>query len=177
MTAPFCRQKCLMTKVRSSTIPRSAAIGPYPLISQVNSATRKVTMSRPRSYDVAMLRLVLLLAAAALVGCAGSGLAPVATDQVRAHFPPGGVVDVIEVDAVDRLPLRKAELIATDGRAIAASYLNVNPSPGVTVDPEFSSSPGYGFGTGNIGPHQTLGGAQQRVAVLAMVSTASIPLP
>src|SRR5438132_501258 len=147
MTAPFCRQKCLMTRVRSSTIPRSAAIGPYPLISQVNSATRKVTMSLPRSYDVAMLRLVLLLAAAVLVGCAGSGLAPVATDQVRAHFPPGGVVDVIEVDAVDRLPLRKAELIAPDGRAIPASYLNVNPSPGVTVDPEFSS-PGYGFGAG-----------------------------
>jgi hypothetical protein len=138
---------------------------------------RAVTMSRPRSYDVAMRRLVLLLATAALVGCADSGLAPVATDQVRARFPPGGVVDVIEVDAVDRLPLRKAELIAPDGRAIPASYLNVNPSPGVTFDPEFASGPGYGFGSGNIGPGLTLGGAQQRVAVLAMVSTASIPLP
>jgi hypothetical protein len=133
-------------------------------------------MSRLRSYDVWMRSLVSLLAAA-LVACADDGLAPVATDQVRARFPPGGVVDVIEVDAVDRLPLRRAELIAPDGRAAPASYLNVNPSPDITFDPEFASSPGYGFGSGNIGPRLTVGGAQQRVAVLAMVSTASIPLP
>src|SRR5262245_9546380 len=99
MTAPFFRQKFLMTKLRSSTVPRSAGIGLTPSVSEVNSAMRAVTMSRPRSYDVAMHRPILLLAAAALVGCAESGLAPVATDQVRARFPPGGVVDVIEVDA------------------------------------------------------------------------------
>ena len=54
----------------------------------------------------------LLLAAILLAACADSGLPPV-TDQIRARFPPGGVVDVIEVDAIDRLPLRKAELVTS----------------------------------------------------------------
>src|SRR5262245_24699945 len=129
-----------------------------------------------------MRSLVSLLVAAALVACADDGLAPVATDQVRARFPPGGVVDVIEVDALDRLPLRKAELVAPDGRATPASYLNVIPSPGMTLDREFTSSPyaGNAFGYGNITPNLTTPGfaaaSQQRVALLAMVSTASIPL-
>ncbi len=134
-------------------------------------------MSQPRSYDVAMRSIVLLFAATTLIACGDNGLPPVATDQVRARFPPGGVVDVIEVDAVDRLPLRKAELIAPDGRATAASYLNVVPSPSGTFAPEFASSPGYGLGSGDIRAGVALGGAQQRVALLAMVSTASILLP
>ena len=67
-----------------------------------------------------------------LAACADGGLPPLASDQIRVRFPAGGVVDVIEVDAVNRLPLRKAELIAADGQATPASYLNVNPSPGVT---------------------------------------------
>src|SRR5437870_8045164 len=62
----------------------------------------------------------LLLAAILLAACADSGLPPV-TDQIRARFPPGGVVDVIEVDAIDRLPLRKAELVAPDGQTTPAS--------------------------------------------------------
>jgi hypothetical protein len=130
-----------------------------------------------------MRSLVSLLVAAALVACADDGLAPVATDQVRARFPPGGVVDVIEIDAIDRLPLRKAELVAPDGRATPASYLVAVPSPGITLDREFATSPyaGNAFGYGNITANlMAPGGAgapQQRVALLAMVSTASIPLP
>ena len=105
------------------------------------------------------------------------------TDQIRAHFPPGGVVDVIEINAVDRLPLRKAELVAPDGQVTPASYLNVFPSPGTTLDSEFATSPyaGNTFGYGNITANlAALGGAgapQQRVALLAMVATASILLP
>ena len=88
-----------------------------------------------------------------LAACADDGQAPLAGDQIHVRFPAGGVVDVIEVDVVNRLPLRKAELIATDGQATPATYLNV-PSSAVT------------------------GGApQQRAALLAMASTASIPLP
>ncbi len=128
---------------------------------------------------VSVLSAVILLAA-----CADSGLPPLATDQTRARFPPGGVVDVIEVDAVDRLPLRKAELVAPDGRATPASYLNVAPSPGMTLDREFATSPyaGNAFGYGNINanlvaPGGAVGAPQQRVALLAMVSTASILLP
>jgi hypothetical protein len=126
----------------------------------------------------------LLLATIFLAACVDSGLPPVVTDQIRARFPPGGVVDVIEVDAIDRLPLRKAELVAPDGRVTPASYLNVVPSPGTTLDREFATSPyaGNAFGYGNItanlvAPGGAVGAPQQRVALLAMVSTASILLP
>jgi hypothetical protein len=127
---------------------------------------------------VSLISAVILLAA-----CVDSGLPPLATDQIRARFPPGGVVDVIEVDAVDRLPLRKAELVAPDGRTTPASYLNVFPSPGTTLDREFATSPyaGNTFGYGNITANLVAPGGvaapQQRVALLAMVATASILLP
>ena len=52
-----------------------------------------------------------LLTLTLVPGCAPeSGLAPLPPDRVSARFPPGGVVNVIEIDAVDRLPLRAAEL-------------------------------------------------------------------
>src|SRR5947207_16022669 len=99
-------------------------------------------MSRARSYDVeratssaqeARMRGVVSLISAVilLAACADSGPPPLATDQIQARFPPGGVVDVIEVDAIHRLPLRKAELIAPDGQATPASYLIAVPSPGI----------------------------------------------
>jgi len=118
-----------------------------------------------------------------LAACADSGPPPLATDQIQARFPPGGVVDVIEVDAIHRLPLRKAELIAPDGQATPASYLIAVPSPGITLDREFATSPyagnafGYGNVTGNLMAPGGAGAPQQRVTLLAMVSTASIPLP
>ena len=56
-------------------------------------------MSRRRSLP--SILLFTLLAA-----CGDSGLAPVPSDQIRASFPLGGVVDVIEVDTVNHLPLR-----------------------------------------------------------------------
>jgi len=131
-----------------------------------------------------MRNIVSLLTAMVLAACADTGLPPVATDQVRARFPPGGVVDVIEVDAVDRLPLRQAELVAPDGRTTPASYLNVDASPSVAFNQEFVNNPyaGNSFGVGNLtagvaAPGLTPGAPQQRVAFLAMISTASIRLP
>lgn len=127
--------------------------------------------------------LSLALTAAA---CAGgdSGLAPLPADQVRARFPPGGVIDAIEIDAVDRLPLRRAELIAPGGEATPASYLHVNPSPSVTFYQRFVDSPyaGNSFGVGNVTagapfPVDLSGAPQGNARLLAMVSTASIPLP
>jgi hypothetical protein len=126
-----------------------------------------------------MRGVVFLLTVIVLAACAESGLPPLATDQIRVRFPPGGVVDVIEIDAVERLPLRKAELVAPDGRSTPASYLNVNSSPGVTFNQEFANSP-YGVGAvtpGVAAPGLTAGFPQQRVTILAMFSTASIPLP
>jgi hypothetical protein len=126
-----------------------------------------------------------LLMTALLTACgAESGLSPLPTDQVRARFPPGGVVDVIEVDAVDRLPLRTAELVAPDGQATPAFYLHVNPSPTVTFYQRFADSPygGTTFGTGDLAagvpfPADLAGAPQGNEKLLAMVSTASIRLP
>jgi hypothetical protein len=110
-----------------------------------------------------------------------SGLSPLPNDQIRARFPPGGVVDAIEVDAIDRLPLRTAELVAPDGRATPASYLHVSPSPGVAFSQRFVDSPYEGnvFGVGGLSPvpADVTGAPQGAARLLAMVSTASIPVP
>jgi hypothetical protein len=119
-----------------------------------------------------------------LVACTDDGLSPLPNDQVRVRFPAGGVVDVIEVDAVNRLPLRKAELVSPDGQATPASYLNVNPSPSVTSYQGMFNGPygGDALGTRDIAPGMPLpavtGGApQQRATLLSIVSSASISLP
>lgn len=125
-----------------------------------------------------------LVALFLLAACGDSGLPQLPNGQLRAYFPPGGVVDAIEVDAVDRLPLRSAELIAPDGEATPASYLRVNPSPGVNFSQRFidRTYAGNSFGVGNLGSDTPLpadiGGAPQgRARLLAMVSSASIPIP
>jgi hypothetical protein len=124
----------------------------------------------------AILTIVLLAA------CADGGLSPLPNDQIHVRFPAGGVVDVIEVDAVNRLPLRKAELVAPDGQTTPASYINVTPSPSSTSYEELPNDPYAGLGVGNVAPSVPLpavtGGApQQRATLLAMISSASIPLP
>lgn len=130
------------------------------------------------------MRVVTSLSALALLAACSveTGLSPLPTDQVRARFPAGGIVDAIEVDAVDRLPLRSAELIAPDGEATPASYLHVDPSPGVTFNQRFVDSSYLNNPIGTLAPSAPfaadIGGAPQSSAkLLAMVSTASIPLP
>ena len=130
---------------------------------------------------VAGLLLIGLMAA-----CADeSGPPPLASDQVRVSFPSGGLVNAIEVDATNRLPLRSAELVDPDGQATAASYLHVSDDPGVTYYQRFFNSPyvgnAMGVGTIVVGNPVTTdigrGAPQGAVRLLAMVSTASIPLP
>jgi hypothetical protein len=123
-----------------------------------------------------------LLGLALVVACTPeSGLPSLPTDQVRARFPPGGVVNSIEIDAVDRLPLRTAELVSPDGQATPASYLHVNPSPSVTFYQRQIDAPYEGniFTTDNIArvPAVITGAPQGDATLLEMVSTASIPLP
>jgi hypothetical protein len=123
-----------------------------------------------------------ILILALLVGCSvESGLPPLATDQVKARFPPGGVVNSIEIDAVNRLPLRTAELVAPDGQATPASYLHVNPSPSVSFYQRQIDTPFGGniAGIVNLTPVPAIvaGAPQGDAQFLAMVSTASIPLP
>ena len=123
-----------------------------------------------------------LLMLALVWACAPEdGLAPLPTDQLRARFPPGGVVNSIEIDAIDRLPLRTAELVSPDGRATPASYLHVNPSPSVTFYQRQIDTPYEGnlSGIGNVTPVPAVvtGAPQGDAQLLAMVSTASIPVP
>ena len=127
------------------------------------------------------MRAAFLLTLALVAACAPeSGLAPLPADQVRARFPPGGVVNSIEIDAIDRLPLRTAELVAPDGQATPASYLHVSASPSVTFYQRQIDTPYEGnlSGIGNVAPVPAVvsGAPQGDAQLLAMVSTASIPL-
>lgn len=129
-----------------------------------------------------MRTAALCLTLALVAGCASeTGLPPLSSDQVHARFPPGGVVNSIEIDAINRLPLRTAELVSPDGQATPASYLHVNPSPSVAYYQRRIDTPYEGtiFGIGNNAPVPgVVGGAPQGDAqLLAMASTASIPLP
>lgn len=126
---------------------------------------------------VALLLTLVLVSACAPEG----GLAPLPTDQMRARFPPGGVVNSIEIDAVDRLPLRTAELVSPDGQATPASYLHVNPSPSVTfyqreIDTSYEGNIS-GIHSAAPVPALVTGAPQGDARLLAMVSTASIPVP
>ena len=123
-----------------------------------------------------------LLTLALVAACTPeSGLPPLPTDQVRARFPPGGVVNSIEIDAIDRLPLRTAELVSPDGQATPASYLHVNPSPGVAFYQRRIDTPYEGnfFGISGVAPVPGMvsGAPQGDAKLLAMASTASIPVP
>jgi len=118
-----------------------------------------------------------------LAACGGAGLPPVPGDQVRVIFPAGGVVDEIRIDAIDRLPLRMAELIAPDGSATAADRLQVEASPVTAASQHFGADPyaGSAFGVANLpnaAPPTAAGAApQSRTALLAIVATAWITLP
>src|SRR5262249_4915966 len=126
-----------------------------------------------------------LLILGLLAACANeSGAPPLPNDQVTARFSPGGVVNAIEVEAINRLPLRSAELVAPDGEATPASYLNVNPEPSASYYQRLMNGPysGNGLAVGSIAlgvplPADIGGAPQGRISLLAMVSTASIPLP
>jgi hypothetical protein len=120
-----------------------------------------------------------------LAACgAQTGQPSLPIDQLSARFPPGGVADAIEIDAVNRLPLRTAELVAPDGETTPAFYLHVNPSPDITFYQRFVDSPveGDAFGFGNLAPGapapvDIAGAPQGNSRLLAMASTASIRLP
>jgi hypothetical protein len=127
----------------------------------------------------ACLATILLLAA-----CSSAGPPTAATEPIRAGFPAGGIVNLIAVDAVDRLPLRQAELIAPDGHATAANSVTANPAPTQSFSQQFPTGPfsGTQFGVSSIGSNALTPGVvgaapQTQTQVLAVVSTASIPLP
>jgi hypothetical protein len=142
-----------------------------------------------------MRRFLLLSLAAALLlspigGCEDIAALPPgppsAGDQseIAAGFPPGGLVDTIVVKAVDRLPLRHAELVAPTGAATPESYVDVAASPRLaTGQRNAGNSWQRSFATGDaaaapaIGSGQTGAAVESREQLLANFSTADIPLP
>jgi hypothetical protein len=106
------------------------------------------------------------------------------TDQIRAEFPPGGIANQIEIRAIDRLPLRGAELVAPDGRTTPALSIIANRAPTQTFSSEFPSGTGNGpnYGVSSIGsnaltPNIVGAASVTETKLLAIVSTASIQLP
>lgn len=127
----------------------------------------------------------LLSSLGALLLAACEGAAPQApADEIRAYFPAGGVVDTIEVDALERLPLRRAELVAPDGRTVPAASISARPAPTGYFSQQLPAGPyaGGGFGVPAIGTNPlspaVVGAAPQTATrTLAILSSASISLP
>jgi hypothetical protein len=119
-----------------------------------------------------------------LLGCAGAGPAPGPSEQIQSGFARGGVANQIEVSAVDRLPLRGAELVAPDGHTTPALSITANPAPTTTFSQEFPTGPytGPNYGVANIGSNALAPGIvgaapTTQTKLLAVASSASIQLP
>ncbi len=131
------------------------------------------------------MRLALCLAIIPLLAaCGGEGPASPPGEEISASFPAGGIADVIAIDATDRLPLHQAELIAPDGRATLAASVTTNQSPTENFSQQSPTGAysGSQFGVSSIGSNAlspgVVGGAPRtQTTLLAIVSTASIPLP
>ncbi len=131
------------------------------------------------------MRLVFCLAIVPLLAaCGGQGPASPPGEETSASFPAGGIADVIAIDATDRLPLRQAELIAPDGHATLAASVTANPSPTEDFSQQspIGANSGSQFGVSSIGSNAlspgVVGGAPRtQTTLLAIVSSASIPLP
>ena len=102
--------------------------------------------------------------------------------QLRVGF--GGLVDTVEVSAIEPLPLREAALIAPDGTTVPATYINVTNNPRVATG-QWSASNRWDEWAGPDNalaalalPNMQAGAAlQSSQQLLAMVSRADIPLP
>jgi hypothetical protein len=129
---------------------------------------------------------LLLLLLLPLAGCAEAP--PPAPETVAARlqvgFPPRGLVDTIAIDAVERLPLRSADLVAPDGGVTPARYLSVAASPTFATGQIVAANPWQHA----VAPHneipalavenpQAAAALQGREQLLATVSTAEIALP
>lgn len=129
--------------------------------------------------------LLVLLPLLLIAGCDdGGALPPGPVEQMRAGFPRGGLVDTIAIDAVDRLPLRAAELVAPDGKTTPASNIDANASPVLstgqwaTGDPWRTGLTGNGSAVALTLPNAQAGAAlQSQTQLLATVSAAEITLP
>ena len=78
-----------------------------------------------------MSRILYVLLLLTVTGCGGGDAPPpgppVSSAQVRVGF--GGLVDTIEIAAIERLPLRAAVLVAPDGGLTQSGPITVDASP------------------------------------------------
>lgn len=129
------------------------------------------------------MRLAVSLSLLLLVGaCNAPGPTPLPTERVRARFPPHGIANVIEIETLTRLPLRRAALIGPDGTAIPASRLEANPSGSFAAyqwaaNHPYAGMPAPGGAAQPSVPRISGAAAQSESRLLAVLSTASIPLP
>src|SRR5947207_13282399 len=128
-----------------------------------------------------------LLPFVVLAACTAGGGAPplpTATANLRVGFPSGGLADTIAVTAIDRLPLRAAALVAPDGAAIPADWIQVDADPRIATGQWVAGNPWETSLTGsNAAAALTTPNAEanaalrSQVQLLANVSQAEIPLP
>lgn len=132
--------------------------------------------------------LAVLLPLLSIAGCEGGGAPPPGplgpTEGLRVSFPKGGLADTIRIDAIERLPLRAAILVAPDGTSVPASNIDVTDSPSFSTgqwtagDPWQNALSGGGPAAALAMQHADAGAALQgRQQLLATVSTAEILLP
>jgi hypothetical protein len=127
--------------------------------------------------------LMILPSLMMLIACADAPPPALGPQQgVRASFPPGGVTGVIQIDALDALPLHAAELVAPDGTATPASYLDVTANPRTLGGTASITDPWRTSMLGSNGIDPTLGTPPSPVAraqeqLLLTASTADITLP
>ena len=135
--------------------------------------------------------LPVLLPLIFVTACDGGGFLPPGppgppglSAQLRASFPRGGVADTIAVEAIERLALRAAELVAPNGTVIAAGTIDVVASPrfatgqSVAGDPWRGAMLGGGSAAALAMPDVHAGAAlYSQQQLLATVSTAEIALP
>src|SRR5262245_16231756 len=107
---------------------------------------------------------------------------PGSSAQLRVGF--GGLVDTIEIAAIERRPLRAAELVAPDGSTTQSGPIAVDPSPRAAIGQWAAGNPWKDPVTGDsamLAMHlrHPQGGAAIRAQdqILAMFSSAQIVLP
>ncbi len=136
---------------------------------------------------VLLAPLAVLLPLLLIAGCEGGGAPPPGplgpTEELRASFPRGGLADTIVIDAIERLPLRAAVLVAPGGTAIAATNIDVADSPRFATgqwtagDPWRNALSGVGPGALAMQHPESGTALQGQQQLLATVSTAEIALP
>jgi hypothetical protein len=138
------------------------------------------------------------LIALSIVGCEGGGTPPstpaasqpgslppgpaTLTTQMQVGF--GGLVDTIQVSAIEQLPLREAALVAPDGTIVPANDITVSANPSIATGQwslanrwDYAASPDNALAALTLPNAQAGAALYSNQQLLAMVSRASILLP